>query len=358
MPKQPTFVTFRGHILEVDPIRNTDDDHTEGSKRSGAVAAPDAMLATNGRTYHGYNPGSYYLPNDAVGLETTSLSCAVVLTMRLDEGGTGPPWYSTLILQTSIIIDIGPRTRDRAKVCSRCRHWDRYLGNTIWYRTITLTLRYTALNQALTCTAEKHPESIVIGSDLSCIQPASPPPNCSFVQHDVERDSWASFGRLFDYIHLRFVITCFDDTHGVIRRCFENLRPGGYIELMDVCHDTVDFDGSARGSSFERWHRETQDAWSNRGRDFNRSKQYPGWCRDVGFVDVTEELLPVPLGSWPKDPRFKTIGRQWMLSVTRVLGALGTSFLSEGSVPDEFEKLEEAAMRDCHDPNIHLGFVM
>ncbi len=210
----------------------------------------------------------------------------------------------------------------------------------------------------MTCTAEKHPESIVIGSDLSCIQPASPPPNCSFVQHDVERDSWASFGRLFDYIHLRFVITCFDDTHGVIRRCFENLRPGGYIELMDVCHDTVDFDGSARGSSFERWHRETQDAWSNRGRDFNRSKQYPGWCRDVGFVDVTEELLPVPLGSWPKDPRFKTIGRQWMLSVTRVLGALGTSFLSEGSVPDEFEKLEEAAMRDCHDPNIHLGFVM
>lgn len=29
--------------------------------RSGAVAAPDAMLATNGRTYHGYNPGCMFL---------------------------------------------------------------------------------------------------------------------------------------------------------------------------------------------------------------------------------------------------------------------------------------------------------
>ncbi|UNI20146.1 hypothetical protein JDV02_006263 [Purpureocillium takamizusanense] len=206
--------------------------------------------------------------------------------------------------------------------------------------------------------AERHPESVVVGSDLSCIQQASRPPNCSFVQHDVERDSWELFGRMFDYIHMRFVITCFDDTQVVLRRCFDNLRPDGYIEIFDVSHDPIDFDGSARGSTFERWTHEIRRAALKRGRDLTEAKQYPAWCRDAGFVDVTEELIPVPCGPWAKDPRLKAIGRRWMVTWTGVLSALSKLFASEGLVQDGIEGLQEEAMRECLDPNIHLGFVL
>lgn len=73
---------------------------------------------------------------------------------------------------------------------------------------------------------------MVIGSDLSAIQPPKRLANCSFVQEDSE-EKWC-FDHKFDYVHLRFVLACFDDDTTMLREAFDNMNPGGWIEYQDV----------------------------------------------------------------------------------------------------------------------------
>lgn len=35
------------------------------------------------------------------------------------------------------------------------------------------------------------------------------------------------------------------------------------------------------------------------------------WFREVGFVDVRQEIFTIPLNGWPKDARLHVLGRNW-----------------------------------------------
>ena len=66
---------------------------------------------------------------------------------------------------------------------------------------------------------------------VSPIQPNYVPINCSFEVHDAE-DTW-DFGRSFDYIHGRALLSCFTDPKSIIQKAFDTLEPGGHLELQD-----------------------------------------------------------------------------------------------------------------------------
>jgi hypothetical protein len=56
---------FNGFVLHAAPVPVPEELQRESSGAS--VAEPDAVLdEENGRTYHNYHEGRYYLPNDAV----------------------------------------------------------------------------------------------------------------------------------------------------------------------------------------------------------------------------------------------------------------------------------------------------
>jgi hypothetical protein len=81
----------------------------------------------------------------------------------------------------------------------------------------------------------------VYGTDLSAIQPHDVVPNCTFLVEDAEEDEWLhGHSHLYDYIHLRFTFSCFDDPKKVVRNCFKNMRPGGWIEY----HEAIPMPGS------------------------------------------------------------------------------------------------------------------
>lgn len=141
--------------------------------------------------------------------------------------------------------------------------------------------------------ARQNPESNVIGTDLSLIQPPNAPDNCFFVKEDAELDEW-TLPTLFDYIHLRMVHTCFDDHRAVIRKCFENLEPGGWIELQDAVFKLLCTDGSADGSHIARFSQLILQAGQTIGRDFDIPGKYKQMLTEAGFVDVVEEVGPIP----------------------------------------------------------------
>ncbi|POS70662.1 hypothetical protein DHEL01_v210946 [Diaporthe helianthi] len=151
-----------------------------------SVAEPDAVMdEENGRTYHNYHEGRYYLPNDAAEQDRLDLQHKL-WQVHLD----GALFKAPIHLPPKNVLDVAT-------------------GTGIW-----------AIQMAKT-----FPESNVIGTDLSLIQPEDPP-NCSFIKEDAELDEW-TLPAVFDYIHLRMIHTCFDDYAALFRKCYENLEPGG-----------------------------------------------------------------------------------------------------------------------------------
>lgn len=113
----------------------------------------------------------------------------------------------------------------------------------------------------------------MIGTDLSAIQPPLTIANCAFHKDDAEEELWvfpelsdslrrgssssssgtttpaagADAPPLFDYIHLRFMVTCFDRPLLVMQNAFRHLSPGGWVEFQDSIMPVMDFFGNEKG---------------------------------------------------------------------------------------------------------------
>lgn len=81
--------------------------------------------------------------------------------------------------------------------------------------------------------ADDHPESVVLGIDLSPIQPTFIPPNLSFRVDDVEAE-WV-YSTKFDFIYSRAMMGSLDNYPKFIQNSFDNLNPGGFLEMFDPC---------------------------------------------------------------------------------------------------------------------------
>ncbi|KAG6222196.1 hypothetical protein E4U25_000563, partial [Claviceps purpurea] len=167
-------------------------------------------------------------------------------------------------------------------------------GTGIW------ALEYATLN----------PACHVVGTDISAIQRPHSRPNLKFVLHDFEKEAWpAKYGRDYDYIHLRYTLICFDSTPAVLRRAFELLRPGGWIEFYEPIQSFVRLGKSLEGTAFGKWVDLIVEAARRQGRDWTETVHYATWLRQAGFVNVTEKRFGIPMNTWTNDERLKQMGR-------------------------------------------------
>lgn len=110
---------------------------------------------------------------------------------------------------------------------------------------------------------------------------------------DSEHADW-DYPAPFDYIHLRCVLGCFDDHRTVVRKSFESLNPGGWIELMDPVFYPHCADGTLQDSNLERLFQIFDRAMTATRRDLKVARNYKQWLIEAGFVDVVEEVAPGP----------------------------------------------------------------
>ncbi|XWW96346.1 hypothetical protein V2A60_004319 [Cordyceps javanica] len=194
---------------------------------------------------------------------------------------------------------------------------------------------------------------MVIGSDLSLIQRKHELPNLEFVQHDVELDEW-QFGAPFDYIHMRYIVTCFDNTKAVFQNAYDNMNAGGWVEFFDADMDLKSPDGSFQGTAIERWGKLLLQGGQKRGRDLLRPRHFAEWCRDIGFEDVHEEIVPLPNNGWPEDPKMRAIGELYTANLIGLVDSF-TKFLTlAGLSRTEAVELETQAKKDIQNPDIHF----
>lgn len=221
----------------------------------------------NGHTYHSVSSGKYAYPNDND--EVTRLEIQHNLWLLTLRGALG----------------LCP------KVGSARRVLDAGTGSGVW------AIDY----------ADAHPEAEVVGVDLSPIQPSLVPPNCRFEVDDLENEwTWAE---PFDLILSRAMTGSFSDYEAYIKKAYDALEPGGYLELQELHVPFGCDDGTlTEDSPLYQFGKLPVEASIALGRPLDVAPLHKDRLIKAGFVDVVERQLTWPIGAWAKDKHHKELG--------------------------------------------------
>ncbi|KAK8039368.1 S-adenosyl-L-methionine-dependent methyltransferase [Apiospora rasikravindrae] len=274
----------------------------------GSVTEP-----SSGRTYQNFKPGRYPLPNDDAEQDRLDFEHTLI-RITLDDR----LYLSPIRLdRTKHVLDVGT-------------------GTGIW------------ANQF----AEEHPQTQVLGIDLSRIQP-SRLPNCTFSRVDAEEE-WMYYPLKFDFVHLRGMSPCFDNPRGVLRQAFLNMNPDAWIEFQDVSWQLFSDDGTTEGTHLERNRQLLSAGAQAMGRDLHWILYAKEWLKEFDFVNIIHKQILLPLNGWPREPKWNLIGRYVQEDLCMGLDGMSRRLLIAAGLQEaQIEELMSLARNDVRNTNIH-----
>ncbi|KAF4153281.1 hypothetical protein CNMCM6069_001044 [Aspergillus lentulus] len=164
----------------------------------------------------------------------------------------------------------------------------------------------------------------------------------------------------FDYIHARSLGGGIGDWNRFLRQAYRHTKPGGWVEIQEYETWIRSDDGTIqRAPMLLDWQQKIDAASTQFGRPMNVASSLAGWMQEVGFVNVTDDSYKCPVGSWPKSPRLKEIGRVGKITLyeavepytlalfTRVLGWSG----------EDAQEYVNKVRADLLRPDIHVYVV-
>jgi len=282
-------------VVDSDDL-GTDDGYGTDNNTTASTSLAESVrdyIYENGRRYHRFREGRYNFPNDDVEQQREDMKHAMVKML------CGQLHFAPIGEHPHEILDIGT-------------------GTGIW--SIEMGDQFPAAN--------------ILGVDLSPIQPEWVPPNVRFMVDDIE-SPWLHPRNYFDYIHSRHTVMAIKDWPKLMRRSLEHLRPGGWFEMQEVYHYPI---SANRARPMPPDHPVAQ-YWSliteglgNLGINFHAAAdgRLADMMRDVGFVNVTERVLQIPIGTWAKNKVLKTVGLYWRTILTDGIQAIALGPLTRG----------------------------
>ncbi|KAK2002257.1 methyltransferase domain-containing protein [Colletotrichum falcatum] len=260
-------------------VLDVDDETTLARKLEVLRSSLMDYRVENGRTYHRYKDGKYAFPNDDRELDrlaSLDLQHEMWLLILDDRLGVAPPCKEGA--QVGRVLDVGT-------------------GTGIW-----------ALNFGDEHTEAEIPRNPwVYGVDLSPTLPGYVPPNVKFEIDDVEEE-W-TWSRPFDFIHSRVMTASISNWETYLRQCYNNLVPGGWIELQEFDITPQSDDGTlTEDSTLLKWNKLLKSASETLGRSYISPPLLKNILSEIGFVDVSLSAYKCPMNSWPKDRKYKELG--------------------------------------------------
>ncbi|EXJ82372.1 hypothetical protein A1O3_06185 [Capronia epimyces CBS 606.96] len=243
----------------------------------------------NGRRYHAYKEGSYFMPNDEPEQERLNMQhVAGYLALRKRN-------FLAPLSNPGRILDLGT-------------------GTGIW-----------AIEMG-----DQFPDADVLGVDLSPIQPNAVPPNVKFEVDDVE-DNWTFHENSFDFIFSKDMLAgSIANIRNYLEQAYKHCRPGGYLELhefnMDIRSDhyTIPED-----SNIKQWRALMEQGIQVMGRHLDlKFDEIANLLREVGFEDVTVRPYKQPIGQWPSDPVLRQSGTIQLLALLEGLESMSLAVFS------------------------------
>lgn len=195
----------------------------------------------------------------------------------------------------------------------------------------------------------------ILGNDLSPIQPQWVPPNVKFIVDDVEQE-WNN-PEPYDYIHCRYMAGSIKNWPQLIRRCYQNLKPGGWLEIQESANTLYSEDGTlAPDNPMVKMMDGLMEACEKIGRTMDPAPSMQGWVKDAGFENISQQKFKLPIGSWPRDPRLKECGTFMALNFVEGVEAFTAVLFQDvlGWSPEEVQVLNanvrEAVQRKTAHP--------
>ena len=185
------------------------------------------------------------------------------------------------------------------------------------------------------------------------------PPNLHFFIEDAE-SNW-EYNHKFDFIHGRTLLASFKDYPAFFKRCFDNVKPGGYLEMQDVAYPYASDDGTLSPSTaLHGWCNLVVQACDKLDRSATVVKLYKQLMEEAGFVDVVEVVHKWPTNTWPKDPEFKELGAWQLTNYLEALQAVSMAPLSRGFgwSPAAVEVLLVDVRKDLKNRKIHAYWLV
>ncbi|KAH6871398.1 S-adenosyl-L-methionine-dependent methyltransferase [Thelonectria olida] len=308
------------HPSEADQETNQIDDGDsafgEGDVFSATFSIRSRILKyreENGRTYHAYKDGKYLTPNDEQESHRLDLQHYLFLLTF------GNKLYTCPAKHVQRVLDVGT-------------------GTGLWAIAF----------------ADENPGARVVGIDLSPIQPSFVPPNLSFQIDDLEED-WV-FSCKFDFVYCRMMTASFSDWPRFFEQAYENLNPGGWIELADIVFPVkVDDDTWPEDSALRKWSTIQLEATIKAGRPINSAESYKLQLAEAGFTDIVETVYKWPTNHWPEDKKLREIGMWNLENVMPSLEGFSMALFTRvlGWPRLDVEVFLDSVRKELIDPEIH-----
>ncbi|KAK4241939.1 S-adenosyl-L-methionine-dependent methyltransferase [Achaetomium macrosporum] len=201
---------------------------------------------------------------------------------------------------------------------------------------------------------EAFPSAKVTGVDLSPIQPHWIPPNVEFIVDDIE-DEWVHAND-YDFAHFRFVNSLLKDNTAMFRKVFQNLKPGGWVEVQDIFPQVLsDDDTIPPGYAINRFYAVIIPVLQDKyGFEIRILENLPSLLESLGFVNVERKVFHMPLGEWARDAHLRLLGRYFREVLMDFFGAMAARPLVEaGYEREEIEELLSNATAAASNRRIH-----
>ncbi|KAJ4243547.1 hypothetical protein NW757_011187 [Fusarium falciforme] len=159
--------------------------------------------------------------------------------------------------------------------------------------------------------ADQYPNTEVIGTDISPIQPTWVPANLKFEIEDCTQE-WTFEPESFDYVHMRYLYGSISDWSALFKEAFRVCKPGGWVESYEASPRMESDDGSVTETcAINEWGKFFIEGGKKLNRTFeilDKDLQKKG-MEEAGFVDVQVWDFKAPIGGWAEDPRLKEVGQ-------------------------------------------------
>ncbi|RAK94968.1 S-adenosyl-L-methionine-dependent methyltransferase [Aspergillus ibericus CBS 121593] len=313
------------HHVQVDP----EDDPWGGLMGDGGYPTDVDSYATslsssvldykwlNGRRFHAYKEGSYKFPNDEREQSRLDMMhCIFKLAMG------GELFLAPVDVEQPLrVLDIGT-------------------GTGIWALEV----------------GDQFPNiKMIIGNDLSPIQPDLVPPNVVFEVDDVEAE-WPPREQ-FDLIHARYMCGSIKDWPKLFRQAYEQTRDGGWIEFQEFHLVNYSQDGTlTEDNNVNKFYKLLAEACDRMGRPVTVGAELPDYAAAAGFRNIHHRVYPLPLGPWPMNKRMKETGALNMIQFLEGLEAFSVATFTHilGWSPEAVQLFLAEVRADAMRKDVHM----